>query len=179
MFSNNQSRATLWILDTCLQLTIQEHLCEFLTHVSSWDFVFSLSFWSQLHCVQNCTAETYCEKNVCFWKRDPPHSLGQPSVFWWHVGSWFRNQEPPQFPGGWYVWVEFCHWFNVNLRSRTRNPSIRSPASKEITSKFVELCETEVRLLHIQLVGTNVLLAKSESWNKSSLQCCSVFPTWQ
>ena len=30
---NKQSRATLWVLDTCLQTTNQEQLCEFLTHV--------------------------------------------------------------------------------------------------------------------------------------------------
>ena len=64
-------------------------------------------------------------------------------------------------------------------------------------SDSVELCETEVCFLHIQLTGTKVRLpkirktppevdfessrspAKSESWNKPSLQCCAVFPTWQ
>ena len=29
------------------------------------------------------------------------------------------------------------------------------PASKDLTSDSVELCETVVRFLHIQLVGTN------------------------
>ena len=43
-------------------------------------------------------------------------------------------------------------------RSRANNPSIRSPASREMTSDFVELCETEVCFLHIQLTGTNVWL---------------------
>ena len=60
-----------------------------------------------------------------------------------------------------------------------------------------DLCETEVCILHIQLVGTNVWLpkihnippevdfeparppAKSESWNSASLHCCAVFATWQ
>ena len=31
---------------------------------------------------------------------------------------------------------------------------MRKPASREITSAFVELCETEVCFLHIQLIGT-------------------------
>ena len=64
-------------------------------------------------------------------------------------------------------------------------------------SDSVELCETEVCFLHIQLIGTNVWLpkthnvppevdfessrspAKSESWNSPSLHCLAVFPTWQ
>ena len=33
---------------------------------------------------------------------------------------------------------------------------MRKPASKEVTSDSVELCETEVWVLHIQLMGTNV-----------------------
>ena len=64
-------------------------------------------------------------------------------------------------------------------------------------SASVELCETEVCFLHIQLIGTNVWLpkthnvppevdfessrsaAKSESWNSPNLHCLAVFPTWQ
>ena len=41
-------------------------------------------------------------------------------------------------------------------RSRAEIPSMRKPASREIISASVELCETEVRFLHIQLIGTNV-----------------------
>ena len=33
---------------------------------------------------------------------------------------------------------------------------MREPASKEITSDSLELCETEVCFLHIQLMRTNV-----------------------
>ena len=64
-------------------------------------------------------------------------------------------------------------------------------------SDSVELCETEVCFLHIQLIGTNVWLpkthnvppevdfessrspAKSESWNSPSLHCLAILPTWQ
>ena len=35
-----------------------------------------------------------------------------------------------------------------------------NPASKEMISDSVELCETEVCFLHIQLIGTNVWLPK-------------------
>ena len=76
-------------------------------------------------------------------------------------------------------------------RSIAGIPSMRKPASREIISDSVELCETEVCFLHIQLMGTNVWLpkihrilpevdfewsgspAKSESWNSSSLHCCA------
>ena len=76
-------------------------------------------------------------------------------------------------------------------------PSNLNPASKEMISDSVELCETEVCFLHIQLIGTNVWLpkihnvppevdfessrspAKSESWNSPSLHCLAVLPTWQ
>ena len=37
---------------------------------------------------------------------------------------------------------------------------MRNPASREMISDSVELCETEVCFLHIQLTGTNVLLPK-------------------
>ena len=79
-------------------------------------------------------------------------------------------------------------------RSRAEVPSMRETASREITSASVELRETEVCFLHIQIMGTNVWLpkmqrippdvefessrspAKSESWNNPSLHCCAVFP---
>ena len=37
---------------------------------------------------------------------------------------------------------------------------MRKPASEEITSVSVQLCETEVCFLHIELLGTNVRLPK-------------------
>ena len=39
-------------------------------------------------------------------------------------------------------------------------PSMRGPASKDISSNSMEQCETEVCFLHIQLSGTNVRLPK-------------------
>ena len=41
-------------------------------------------------------------------------------------------------------------------RSRAGIPSMRKPASREINSTSVELSETEVCFLHIQLIGTDV-----------------------
>ena len=86
------------------------------------------------------------------------------------------------------------------IRFHTSNaglPSNLNLASKEMISDSVELCETEVSFLHIQLVGTNVWLpkthnaapdvdfessrspAKSEAWNSPNLHRLAMFPTWQ
>ena len=72
-----------------------------------------------------------------------------------------------------------------------------NPVSREIFWDSVELWETDVCFLHIQLIGTNVWLpkthnvppevnfessgspAKSESWNSPNLHCLAVFPAWQ
>ena len=74
-------------------------------------------------------------------------------------------------------------------------PSIRKTASREMISASAELCEAEVCLSHIQLIGTNVWLqtmyktppyvvfessrslAKSECWNSPSLHCLTVLST--
>ena len=82
-------------------------------------------------------------------------------------------------------------------RSSAEIPSMRKPAATEIISASVELWKTDVCVLHIQLIGTNVWLpkihktppevdfessrspAKLESWNSPNLHCLAVFPTWQ
>ena len=118
------------------QTTNQERLCEFSAHVSSWDFVLWLSFWSQLRCLQRCTTETLLEKNVCWWVRDPLHSTA-PCFLSGMLGLGFGIanfqvgliccQFPGasmigliclQFPGGQCDWVEYypcCSW---NLKSQ-------------------------------------------------------------
>ena len=94
------------------------------------------------------------------------------------------------FPGLSVVWVVFPRAETIiSHNSRTGIPSNLNPASKEMISDSVELCETEVCFLHIQLIGTNVWLpkmhnvppevefesskspAKSESWNSPSQHC--------
>ena len=99
----------------------------------------------------------------------------------------------------WSFWCVFL-WRTVTIRSHKSGagkPSNLNPASKEMISDSVELCETEVCFLDIRPIGTNVWLpkthnvppevdfessrspAKSESWNSPSLHCLAVFPTWQ
>ena len=50
--------------------------------------------------------------------------------------------------------------FTTSHESRARNPSIRSPASNEMISDSVELWDTDVCFLHIQLTESNVWLPK-------------------
>ena len=93
--------------------------------------------------------------------------------------------------------AEWSTSITKSQRVRAGIPSIRKPASREMISASVKLCETEACFLHIQRIGTNVWLpkkhktppdvdfessqspAKSESWNNPNLHCCAVFPTPQ
>ena len=79
-------------------------------------------------------------------------------------------------------------------RMRAGIPSVRKAASREMISASVEPCETEVCVLHIQLVGTNVWFpkmhrtppdvncessrspAKSESWKIQVYTIVLCFP---
>ena len=63
-----------------------------------------------------------------------------------------------------FPWI--LDWFkeefqtSITKSQRAGIPSMRKHASEEITSVSVELCETEVCFLHIELLGTNVRLPK-------------------
>ena len=50
------------------------------------------------------------------------------------------------------------HFNNRITKIKSWNPIMRKHASREIISDSVELCETDVCFLHIQLFGTNVWL---------------------
>ena len=122
------------------------------------------------------------------------------------VGIWLRmlsvvlcNKFPCNSARSLALLAWFGEEWNTSItksqRSRAGNPSMRKPASREIFSATVELCEVEVCFLHIQLIGTHVWLpkmhesppdvafessrspAKSESWKNPSQHGCAVFPT--
>ena len=59
-----------------------------------------------------------------------------------------------------HVWLSVCRQVSPWLSSTAGIPPMRRPASSEMTSASVELCETEICFLHIQLVGPNVRLPK-------------------
>ena len=67
-----------------------------------------------------------------------------------------------------WFWVVFPRTATIRShKSSAGIPSSLNPASKEMISDSVELCETEVCFLHIQLIGTNVWLPKTQCSTRS------------
>ena len=189
--SNNQSRATLWVLETCLIVGLLLPFCDHLDHcfvvfkhIQQSFLTRRLDVWGNKnqHCPDHQSFhEISFVSEVCEVLHEP------------HVGSCTGLTV--------LDYSDTC--FHEELRrsdpiNQVRViPSNLNPASKEMISDSVELCETEVCFLHIQLVGTNVWLPKmhnvspdvdfessrspekSESWNSPSLHCLAVFPTGQ
>ena len=100
---------------------------------------------------------------------------------WWNVINVCWNDVGVlDWDGVVHVWLDNCRrvspWlsmppsvlfgaeWNISIsksqRVRAGIPSMRNPASIEMISASVELCETEVFLLHIQLFDTNLWLSK-------------------
>ena len=186
ILSNKQSRATLWVLGTCLIVGLLPFMIILITASLSSNTYNKASWREEL---------TFEEIKSTLSK-----SLIIPWAFFrfWIVWSiertslWFVHMSPR----AWLLWFVFP-WRTATIRShksRAGIPSNLNLASKEMISDSVELCETEVCFLHIQLIGTNVWLpkthnvppdvdfessrslAKSESWNSPSLHFLAVFP---
>ena len=175
--SNNQSSATLWVLETCLIVGLLPLMIILIT--------------------ASLSSNTY---NKASWCEDRTFEGTQSMsfntlIFPWDL--WFLSLTTGR-PGLSGIWIVFPRTETIRShKSRAGIPSNLNPASKEMTSDSVELCETAVCFLHIQLNGTNVLLqkmhnvppevhfessrspAKSESWSSPSLHCLAVLPTWQ
>ena len=157
-----------WILGSKLILSNnQEQPCGFWTRVSLLDFVLWWSSWTLPRCLQKCTTEILCGKNAWWRAHNPLHSIDQPSCLLLTlqvlVMEWRASVSCMLVCFGWtLLLVERRNSITTAQRSRASNPSIRNPASREMTSDSLQLCETEVCFLHIQLTGTNVLLRKKK-----------------
>ena len=138
------------------------------------------SWWGQTCCNTLQEASSGCPDRSCV-VRSP--LLRRPSTviiqFW--IIRWSRTIKFP--------WSIFLQQQNSN--------DLVFPSYLFTGLTEVELCETAVCFLHIQLIGTNVWLpkmhnvppevdfessrspAKSVSWNSPSLHCLAVLPTWQ
>ena len=168
----------------------------------------SVSSWHVSHCWTSTSNHNldYCIfvlenaqlrltlRNVRLWGRGPHATTGQHlgSPFVW-VWICFANNFLPHicFQMRGYLVFSYCSWSTILLsptshKWKARNPSIRSPASNEIIADSVELWDTDVCFLHIQLMESTETLpevdfessrspAKSESWNKPNRQCWDVF----
>ena len=157
-------------------------------HVSHrWTSALWRSSWSQLRRLQRWTTETRLEKSVRLWWRSPHATTVNISVsllfgFGFVISrTVFLLRDWLVF---WYCSMNVTLQITTSQRSRASSPSIRSPTSSEMISDFVQLGDTDVCFLHIQLMGANVRLpkihktpseidfvssrspAKSESWSK-------------
>ena len=188
ILSNNQSKATLWVHETCLIVGLRPFMIILITaSLSSKMYNKAL----EPECVTLDGMRSIlvrsgltCLVGLCF--------------FMWSVV--FRDRFPcDSWPSDLLIWFggEWNTSITKSQRSSAGIPSMLKPASREIMSASVELCETDVCFLHIQPVGTNAWLpnmhetppdvdfessrspAKSESWNNPDLHCCAVFPKWQ
>ena len=175
--SNNQSNATLWVLETCLIVGLLPFMIILITASLSSNTHNKSSWW------EDWTFEGIKSK------------LFGSSIFPWIFFAL-------ELCAG--LSVHCCSdtfpWRTATIRSHKSSaviPSNLNLASKEMISDSVELCETEVCFWHTEIIGTNVWLpkthnippdvdfessrypAKSESWNSPSLHCLAVLPTWQ
>ena len=174
--SNNQSRATLWVLATCLIVGFLPFIMILIT--------------------ASLSSNTYNKKasRLADWTFEGTESMScitsilLRDLFFPFTGCTAQSE----------TWETFPRTETIRSHSsRTINPSYLSPVSKEIISDSVELWETDVCFLHIHLIGTNVWLPKVhnappevdfESFKISrkvspetvpNLHCLAVFPTWQ
>ena len=183
--SNNQSRATLWVLETCLMVGLLPFMIILIT--------------------ASLSSNTY---NKASWREDwmfegIKSTLSKSLITLWDCLRlrivWGGEQASRLFTTGlsvlsWF-WVVFPRTETIRShRSKAGIPSNLNPASNEMISGSVELCETEVCFLHIQFIGTNVglpkmhnvppevdfessrSLVKSESWNSPNLLVWQCFP---
>ena len=191
--SNNKSSATLWVLDTCLIVGLRS---TFNYHFDHGFVVFKnvqhRTRSRRFRVRRNMMNIIQIKIVVLGW--NPGLVLGV--LVWCGVTRGVSSYLIFGVVG--LVRGKMKHFYN-------QMPKIKSwdaihtwtCTEREIISASVELCETEVCFLHLQLTGTNVWLpnmhktpsdvdfesfrspAKSESWNNPSLHCCAVFPTWR
>ena len=177
--SHNQSCVTLWVLETCLIVGLLPFMIILITASLSSN-TYNKASWSEdwtFEGVKSTLSKSLISLRDC-------------------LRPWFVWGQTTGLPVLSWFWVVFPRNETIRShRSRAGIPSDLNPASKEMISDSVELCETAVCFLRIQLIGTNVWLpkmhnvppevdfessrshAKSESWHSPNLHSSAVFPT--
>ena len=166
ILSNNQSRATRWVRDTCLFVGLLPLMITFITASLSAK-VYNCASFSE-RCAFEGTWSTFDR-----------------STFWSLGVLWILHRFPACMLRLVLVILES---FQV---LQWPNPT------SQVQIDSVELWDTDVYFLHIQLIGTNVRLptmhntppdvdfessrspAMSESWNNPNRQSWAAFLTWQ
>ena len=135
------------------------------------------------HCWTSATEDHLDHRFIFFKKCRASHQIEKTSRLRKHNRRCIiqdRCAELESLVGCWYVFFIMCHaasfpaFFSLDFldwleeechtsrtrsqRSRAGIPYMRKPASREMISASVELCETEVCFSHIQLIRTNVCL---------------------
>ena len=147
--SNNQSRATLWVLETCLIVG----LLPFIIILITASFVFKHTY----------NKASWCEN----WTFEGTRSTLSKTLItprdWWRTWllSQFTTGLPPFYHGS-ELYIQGLKQSDPTNREQESSFNL-NPASKEMISDSVELCETVVCFLHIQLIGTNVWLPKTHN----------------
>ena len=151
MPSNNQSRRTLWVLDTCIIVRLLPFMIILITASLYSNTYNKASCWEEV--TFEGIKSTLSKSLVILWDY---------FRFWivWSVertSRWFGHMSHRAL----LLWFVFPR--TATIRSHKSSAGITSnlnPASKEMISDSVELCETEVCFLHIQVIGTNYWLTK-------------------
>ena len=183
--SNNQSRATLWVLETCVIVVLLPFMIILIT-ASLSSKMYNNASWREELTFEGIQS-TLSKSLIIPWD-------------FFRVGSLWSLARPRfvhKFPRSWLLWYVFP-WRTATTRSHNSSagfPSNLNLASKEMISDSVELCETAVCFSHIQsnwnkcMTSKNAQCstrsrfessrspAKSESWNSRSLHCSAVLPT--
>ena len=172
------------VLNWFCRTTNQAQLCGFWTRVSLPDFVLCFDVFKDVRL--RLASRRMCVGGyvIHIWQ------LLNLSLFllkWWMISC--RAQVSSSLLCLAVLFEERHTSITVSQRSRASSPSMRNPASKEMISDSVELWDTDVCFLHIQLMETSVWLlnvhktppevdsessrspAMSESWNKLGRQC--------
>ena len=171
--SNNQSRATLWVLETCLIVGLLPLIIILI--------------------MASLSSNTYnraLDRKFFIWRHTVNVKQIRTVVRGWSFDLILRALTSRVVLLDWF-WEQWNTYITKFQRSRAGIPSIRKPVSRETISASVELCGTEVCFSHIQLIGTNVWLSKthnvppevdfesSRSLQNRSLETVPICIVWQ
>ena len=169
--SNNQSRATLWVLETCLIVGLLLLTSVMITTSSSSKHI-QRSFWMRRFDVWGKWNQHYpnhrslSEIACVFWivwgdeRTSRLNINNSPCSLWlWFVfprtatiRSHWSLSHFTDFPVLSWFWIVFPKAKKIRFHtSRAGIPSNLNPVSKKMISDSVELCETEVCFLHINV----------------------------
>ena len=166
-------RFGFWVPNWFYRTTNQEQLCGFWKHDSLSGFFPLWPSWSQLRCLQTHTTKLPDEKSWRLREENqhyPNHQSFHEISFAFDV---FKVLPARMFvhksPRSWFLWYVFP-WRTATIRSHKSSagiPSNLNPASKEMISDSVELCETEV-----------LFLTHPNDWNKCMTTQNAQCSTW-